>query len=132
MKAKKNQLVVLNRCVMKDYKKLKVWQKGMEIVLAAYKLVSQLPSEERFGLKIQVTKAAVSIPSNIAEGSAKSSSRDYKRYLEISLGSAYELETHVLIIEKLGLGEKELRDSLLKMVDEEQKMLHKFIERIEG
>jgi four helix bundle protein len=117
---------------MKDYKKLKVWQKGMEIVLAAYKLVSQLPSEERFGLKIQVTKAAVSIPSNIAEGSAKSSSRDYKRYLEISLGSAYELETHVLIIEKLGLGEKELRDSLLKMVDEEQKMLHKFIERIEG
>jgi four helix bundle protein len=117
---------------MKDFKKLKVWQKGMEIVLATYTLVSQLPGEEKFGLRIQMTKSAVSIPSNIAEGSAKSSSKDYKRYLEISLGSAYELETHVLIIEKLGYGEKELRDSLVKMVDEEQKMLHKLIERIEG
>lgn len=115
---------------MKDYKKLKVWQKGMEIVLATYALARQLPVEERFGLRIQVTKSSVSIPSNIAEGSAKSSSKDYKRYLEIALGSAYEIETQVMIIEKLKMGEKEQTSSLLTMIDEEQKMLQAFINRI--
>ncbi|HEY0656692.1 MAG TPA: four helix bundle protein [Chryseosolibacter sp.] len=117
---------------MKNFKKLKVWQKGMSIVVSAYKLARQLPREERFGLALQITKAAVSIPANIAEGSAKSSSLDYKRYLEISLGSAYELETHVLATEMLGYGEAGLRTLLLKDVDEEQKMLQSFIKTVGG
>lgn len=102
----------------------------MEIVETTYELANRLPVEERFGLKSQITRASISIPSAIAEGSAKSSSREYKRYLEIAMGSAYELETQVLIIEKLGLGDKGIGDSLLKMIDQEQKMLHRFIEKI--
>jgi four helix bundle protein len=117
---------------MKNFKKLKVWQKGMAIVVSAYKLARQLPREEKFGLALQITKAAVSVPANIAEGSAKSSALDYKRYLEISLGSAYELETHVLATEMLGYGEPGLRTLLLNDIDEEQKMLQSFIKTVGG
>ncbi|MFZ6014210.1 MAG: four helix bundle protein [Bacteroidota bacterium] len=113
--------------LMKNFKKLKVWQQGMELVLKTYQLAKQLPSEEKFGLRSQITNSSVSIPSNIAEGSAKSGKRDYVRFLEISLGSAYELETQVLIIDMLQLGDKTLIESLLKDVDEEQKMLQRFI-----
>lgn len=104
----------------------------MSIVVTAYKIAKQLPREERFALALQITKAAVSIPANIAEGSAKSSSLDYKRFLEISLGSAYELETHLLATEMLNYGEPALRNSLLKGVDEEQKMLQSFIKTVGG
>lgn len=102
----------------------------MEIVVKAYQLAKQLPPEEKFGLSLQITKAAVSIPSNIAEGSAKSSKKDYQRYLEISLGSVFELETHVLVTDMVGYGEKDTRDLLLKDVDEEQKMLLSFIKTV--
>ncbi|MBT1698202.1 four helix bundle protein [Fulvivirgaceae bacterium PWU4] len=115
---------------MKNFKKLKIWQKGMEIVFRTYQLAKQLPSVEKYGLTIQITKAAVSIPSNIAEGSAKTSKKDYKNYLETSLGSAYELETQVLIIEMLGYGDKDIVSNLLKDVDEEQKMIHSFIKTV--
>lgn len=116
---------------MKNYKKLKVWQKGMEIVMATYNLAKQLPAEEKFGLRSQITRCAVSIPSNIAEGSAKTSRKDYKNYLEISLGSTHELETQILIIEMLRFGDPGLIESLLQGVDEEQKMLQSFIKAVE-
>lgn len=112
---------------MRNYRKLKVWQKGMEIVLTTYKLANQLPQEEKYGLRSQITRYAVSIPSNIAEGGAKESKRDYKRYLETSLGSTHELETQVLIIEMLKLGEPKIIETLLRDLDEEQKMLQSFI-----
>ena len=116
---------------MKDFKKLKIWQKGMELVMGVYELSSQLPSDERFGLKSQITRAAVSIPSNIAEGSAKKSKKDYVRFLEIALGSLFELETQMLMIDQLGYGDKQLRMSLLAGIDEEQKMLISFILKVE-
>jgi four helix bundle protein len=115
---------------MKNYKKLKIWQKGMDIVAKTYKLAAQLPDEERYGLRSQVTRCSVSIPSNIAEGSAKSSRKEYKNYLETSLGSAYELETQVLIMDMLEFGDKAVRSSLLGILDEEQKMLQSFIQKI--
>ena len=86
---------------------------------------------EKYGLGIQLTKSAVSIPSNMVEGGAKSSKKDYIRYLEISLGSAYELETQVLIAEILALGERDLIKNLLKDIGEEQKMLQSFIRTVE-
>jgi four helix bundle protein len=116
---------------MKNFKKLKIWQKGMEIVMQTYRLANQLPDVEKFGLRLQITKASISIPSNIAEGSAKSSKREYRKYLEIFLGSAFELETQVLSIEMLELGgDKNLINALLKDVDEEQKMLVGFIKTV--
>jgi four helix bundle protein len=117
---------------MRDFKKLKIWQKGMELVMGVYELWAQLPADERFGLKSQITRATVSIPSNIAEGSAKKSKKDYVRFLEIALGSLYELETQLLMIDQLGFGDKQLRMSLLSVVDEEQKMLMSFIQKVDG
>lgn len=116
---------------MKNYKKLKIWQKGMNIVAVTYALAAKLPDEERYGLRSQVTRCSVSIPSNIAEGSAKSSKKEYKNYLETSLGSAYELETQVLIMDMLEFGDKVMIGSLLSLLDEEQKMLQSFILKIE-
>lgn len=116
---------------MKNYKKLKIWQKGMDPVFDVYQLASQLPAEERFGLRSQVTRAAVSIPSNIAEGSAKTSKKDYKNYLETALASSFEVETQVLIIERLNFGDKELLEKLLACIDEEQKMIMSFIRTVE-
>jgi four helix bundle protein len=117
---------------MKDFIKLKIWQKGMELVKQVYELVAEFPADERFGLKSQMTRAVVSIPSNIAEGSAKKTSKHYVTYLEIALGSAYELETQTLISTELGYGDKQLRESVLKNIDEEQKMLQGFIKAVEG
>ncbi len=71
---------------MRKFKDLKIWQLGMEIVRDIYLLSAQLPNDEKYGLRSQVTRAAVSIPSNIAEGSSRHSDIDFKRFLEIALG----------------------------------------------
>ncbi len=79
---------------MKDYRKLRVWKKGIEIVKLTYQLTKELPSEEKFNLVSQMNRSAVSIPSNIAEGSSRKSEKDYYRFLEIALGSSFELDTN--------------------------------------
>jgi four helix bundle protein len=117
---------------MKDFKKLLIWQKGMDIVEETYKLIALLPNEEKYGLKSQASRAAVSIVLNIAEGSAKSSKKEYKNYLETSLGSAFELETVLLVIERLKLLEKKLTEQLLGEILHEQRMINSFINKIKG
>lgn len=117
---------------MRDFKKLLIWQKAMEIVNAVYQVVEKFPQEERYGLRSQVTRSAVSIAANIAEGNAKHSEKEKKLYMERALGSAFELETHMLIIEKLNwLKENEAKD-ILKLIEEEQKMLSTFIDKLKG
>ena len=115
---------------MRNFKELKIWQKGFEIAVDTYKLAETFPATERFSLTQQATRAAVSIPSNIAEGSSRSSEKDYNRFLEISLGSSFELETQLLIAGAVNYGDKELRDEILKDVDEEQKMLISFMKKL--
>lgn len=95
-----------------------------------YIIAKELPPQERIGLCVQICKAAVSIPSNIAEGSAKKSKKDYSRYLEIAFGSSFELETQLLVIDMLNFGDANLIEDLLKDVDEEQKMLQSFINTV--
>ena len=112
---------------MRDFKKLKIWQKGFEIAKKTYKLTSNFPKEERFGIVFQINKSAVSIPSNVAEGSSRSSDKDYSRFIKISLGSSFELETQLLISAASGFGEEKLRSEILKELDEEQKMLISFM-----
>jgi four helix bundle protein len=102
----------------------------MEIVKTTYKIANQLPEREKYGLRSQITRSAVSIPSNIAEGSAKTSTKEYKYFLETSLGSTYELETQCLIIRDLELGNEVLIGSLLGSIDEEQRMLRSFIQKV--
>ena len=123
---------ILLLCVMKDFKKLLIWQKSMEIVAAAYTLADSLPSEEKYGLRSQITRCSVSIPANIAEGSSRGSQKEYKHFCEIALGSCFELETHCLITVKLGLAKEGELTTLLAMIDEEQKMLMAFIKTLNG
>jgi four helix bundle protein len=82
---------------MKNFKQLRIWQNGMGIAVQAYQLIETFPSSERFSLSQQITSAAVSIPSNIAEGNSRSSEKDKSRFIEIALGSGFEIETQVLI-----------------------------------
>jgi four helix bundle protein len=116
---------------MKNFKELKIWQKGLEIATKSFQLVESFPREERFGLSNQITRAAVSIPSNIAEGSSRTSEKDYNRFLEIALGSGFELETQILIAETANFGQKLIRDELLRALNEEQKMLAAFMRKLE-
>ena len=108
---------------MKNFKQLKIWQKGFDIAIDTLKFAATLPGEEKFGLTSQITRAAVSIPSNIAEGSSRSSEKDYSRFIEIALGSCFELETQLLIAQKAEFGDSELQNRLLQQIDEEEKML---------
>jgi four helix bundle protein len=115
---------------MKDFKKLLIWQLGMEIVNKVYDVSALIPSDERFGMKSQVTRAAVSIPANIAEGSAKRSNKEYVRFVEIAQGSAFELETHLLIIESRKWVDKKIIEELVEMVRREQKMIDGFLDKL--
>ncbi len=115
---------------MRNFKQLKIWQKGFDIAVNTFHLVKNFPNEEKYGLSSQVTRAAVSIPSNIAEGSSRGSNKDYNRFLEISLGSTFELETQLLIAKSVSYGSPELTNSILKDIDEEQKMLMSFMGKL--
>ena len=115
---------------MRNFKQLLIWQKGFQIAIKSYRVVSSFPKEEKYAISSQITRAAVSIPSNIAEGSSRTSMKDYNRFLEISLGSTFELETQLLIAEAVNFGEKEKRDDLLKEIDEEQKMIMSFMSKL--
>lgn len=115
---------------MKNFKQLRIWQNGFDLAIKAYKLTEGFPKGEQFRLSSQITKAAVSIPSNIAEGNSRSSERDKARFIEISLGSSFELETQLLIAAALDFGDKGLRAEIITMVEEENRMLHGFLSRL--
>lgn len=95
-----------------------------------YDVSALIPSDERFGIRSQATRAAVSIPANIAEGSAKRSNKEYVRFVEIAQGSAFELETHLLIIEKRKWVENKVIEELVEMVRREQKMIDGFLDKL--
>ncbi len=86
---------------IKNYRDLIAWQKAMDLVEHIYTLSATFPSEERFGLTSQIRRAAVSIPSNIAEGSSKKSTNEYVRFCNIAYGSLAEVETQISIAERL-------------------------------
>jgi four helix bundle protein len=115
---------------MRNFKELKIWQKGFEIAIDTYKLVEGFPKSEKFSLAQQATRSASSIPSNIAEGSSRRSEKDYYRFIEISLGSSFELETQLLIAKAVNFGDSILIDNTLNKIDEEQKMLIAFSNRL--
>lgn len=115
---------------MRDFKKLKIWQSGIQLVEQVYQVTDTFPNTEKFGLTSQMTRAVVSIPSNIAEGGARNSQKEYKRFLEIALGSAFELETQLIIIEKLGWIKGDEYELLMKFLIEEQKMISGFIRQL--
>ncbi|MCH8319248.1 MAG: four helix bundle protein [Bacteroidetes bacterium] len=112
---------------MRNFRELNIWKKGIEIAKAVYAILPELPDYENFGLRVQMAKSSSSIPSNIAEGCGKSSNKDFKRYLEISLGSAYELETQLILAYELH-GIK--TEPIINSVKEEQMMISSLIQTL--
>ncbi len=106
---------------MSSYRKLKVWQISFKIVKEVYSLTSSLPDHEKYGIASQAQRSAVSIPSNIAEGQQRSSSKEFKQFISIARGSAAELSTQLLLIQELYSIDCE---STIFKVEEVQKMLY--------
>jgi four helix bundle protein len=115
---------------MRNYQQLLIWQKGTDLVEQVHLLIASFPLEERSGLRSQLTRAAVSVPSNIAEGSSRSSEKEYKRFIEIALGSACEVETQLLIATRIGLTPVQATEPALTMVREEPMMPQSFLRRL--
>jgi four helix bundle protein len=115
---------------MRDFRKLEIWDLGMDIVSETYSKIKNLPDVEKFNLRTQIGRCATSIPSNIAEGCSRSSNKELNRYLEISLGSSFELETQLLICIKLRYIENENISSLLTKVNLFQKKCNAFRNKI--
>lgn len=115
---------------MRNFKTLEVWQLGMELTKSVYLQTAKLPQKEQFNLISQLNRAAVSIPSNIAEGCSRSSDRDFKRFLEIAMGSSFELETQLILCKSLGYFQE--KESLISFenLDRLQRKLNAFIQKI--
>ena len=111
---------------MNKLKDLKIWNKAMELTVDVYKATSNFPTDERFGLTSQSRRAAVSIPSNIAEGAGRNSIKEFNNFLGIANGSSYELQTQLVIANKLDLLASEVLEPLLSQIDELQKMTFGF------
>ncbi len=111
---------------MHRFKELEIWRKSRFFCVKIYSATSSFPSEEKFGLTNQLRRAAVSIPSNIAEGSSRQSNKDFARFLEIAIGSAYELETQLLISSDLGFINSDKAEEMINMLEEIVKMTSKF------
>jgi four helix bundle protein len=116
---------------MHNFKKLEIWIKSMSIVTEIYQITNTFPNHERFGLISQMQRSAVSIPSNIAEGSAKTSNKDFARFLEISIGSAYELETQLIVSHNLKYIDTVVYENLLNKISEIQKMINGFKNKLD-
>ncbi len=113
-----------------SYKDLVVWQKSMELVEKVYRMTQLLPEDERWGLVSQIRRAAVSIPSNIAEGYGRQATGEYHHHLSISRGSLLELETQVLLCEKLGYLQHEKTCLVLADIQSISKMLGSLINKL--
>jgi four helix bundle protein len=109
---------------------LMVWQKSMDLVEACYKFSATLPADERFGLVSQIRRAATSVPANIAEGFGRWNTREFGRFLAIACGSVRELETHVIIAQRLGFASAASAEQVLRATDELARMLFRMRERV--
>ncbi|MBZ9729358.1 four helix bundle protein [Salegentibacter sp. JZCK2] len=114
-----------------NFKKLKIWKEGMFLTRETYKMVRNFPDFEKFNLVSQLIRCAVSIPSNIAEGTSKRTDKHFTQYLENSLGSAFEWETQLIIAySEEHISEEKFKAFELK-IQEIQKMISGFIDGLE-
>lgn len=116
---------------IRNFRDLDVWKKGMEVVKDVYRITRVFPTQESYCLTSQMRRAAVSVPSNIAEGFKRFQNKEYKRFLYIALGSCAELETQIEIASELeyvnGIQKKELLDK----IDHESRMLTNLIKKLD-
>ncbi len=115
---------------MKNFKQLIIWQRGMEIWKETYLITQQLPADEKFGIVSQMNRASASVPSNIAEGAGRDSKKDFNRFLQMALGSCFELETFLIGVNMLSFLKEDVSKKLFDLIDEEQKMLIAFMKKL--
>ena len=111
---------------MHNFKELEIWKRSRLFCSLIYDITSEFPEEEKFGLTNQLRRASVSIPSNIAEGSSRNSNKEFSRFLEISIGSCFEIETQILIAFDLKLISSINVEVLLTELNEIIKMIIRF------
>jgi four helix bundle protein len=117
---------------MKDFRNLKVWEKAHHLTLSIYRVTKEFPKDEQYGLTNQIRRASSSISANIAEGCGKDSDGEFKRFLLIAMGSASELENHILLARDLDYLETEEYDDLHSTLVELKKMLNAFIQKLKA
>ncbi len=111
---------------IESYENLIVWQKSMDLVVLIYQITKDFPKDEVYGIISQMKRASVSIPSNIAEGSRRSSRKDFRNFLLNAYGSGAELETQIKIAKRLGFGKSENYPKTENLLSEIMRMLNKF------
>jgi four helix bundle protein len=112
---------------MQDYKNLKVWERAHQLTLAVYQATATFPKEELYGLTSQIRRACASIPANIAEGTGRGSDAEMVRFLHIALGSASELDYHLLLARDLNFLNNSVHEQLTSELAEVKRMLNAFI-----
>ena len=111
---------------LRNYKELKIWQRSVDLASMIYRLSADFPSDEKFGLTSQIRRAVVSVSSNIAEGSARNTDKEFSRFIDIAYGSLCEVETQIIVAHSLGfIGEQE-KINHLDEVNQLQKMIYSF------
>ena len=105
---------------------LKIWRKSIELTKTVYLLASELPFDKKYGLSSQIKRCSISIPSNIAEGAGRNSNKEFKHFLSIANGSAYELQTQLILLLELKLTSKEKVQPVIDVCIEIQKMNYSF------
>lgn len=115
---------------VRSYRELKVWQKGIELVKTIYLLAQKFPKSETYGLASQMQMAAVSIPSNIAEGQGRQHTGEFRQFLHIALGSAAELDTQLVVAVELGYSIPENAQPIFDLILEIRKMIYALINKL--
>jgi four helix bundle protein len=116
---------------MHNFRGLNIWKDSMDLARQILQLTKKFPSIERFSLVSQMNRCAISIPSNIAEGSARKSNKEFMQFLRISLGSAFELETQIILSFESGYLNEEVYAKLISRIQTNQKMISGFIKTLE-
>jgi four helix bundle protein len=116
---------------MHNYKNLIAWKRAVNLSITIYKITSAFPEHEKFSLTSQIRRACVSIPSNIAEGSKRSTKKDFKHFLTIASGSGAEVETQLYIARQLGYLKEEEYTTVAKDIDETMKIITTLIKKFE-
>ena len=119
------------RAPIESHRDLVVWQKSMDLAVAAYRFTDAFPVHERYGLTSQLRRSAASVPANIAEGYGRESAGAYAQQLRVAQGSLKEFETHVELAHRVGMIDESILSSVLKSSEEVGKMLRSLIRAIE-
>jgi four helix bundle protein len=121
----------LEREVVSSYRDLRVWQQAMVLAENCYCLTGDFPKEEKFGMSAQIRRAAVSVPANIAEGHGREQTKSFVQFLRVAQGSLKEVETHLILSQRVGLADRSRIDPLLSECEGLGKMLRTYIRALQ-